>query len=110
MKFKINFYLFLLCLIIVFTGHLGCRKHDIRSVTIKVPAMSGSEEAQLVQNAFMQFGATGGVISVHADPVNQEVRITYDSMLIAHKNLEHAIADIGFDANDIPAKTKHAAE
>jgi hypothetical protein len=37
------------------------------------------------------------------------VSVTYDSMVIARKNIEGAIADAGFAANDIPADAKAAA-
>ncbi|MBA4388601.1 MAG: hypothetical protein C0404_11510 [Verrucomicrobia bacterium] len=35
--------------------------------------------------------------------LDRKVIIKYDSLSIAHKNMEHAIADAGFAANSIPA-------
>ena len=37
------------------------------------------------------------------DPVTRTVRVRYDSLKLSVKNLEFAIAKVGFAANEIPA-------
>ena len=84
---------------------VSCRTKDIRTVAIRVPEMKNQSCAQIVGEAVAR---QQGVLRerVELDPVNRVVRVTYDSMQLAIKNIEHAIADAGFQANDIPANPK----
>ncbi|MGI6086712.1 MAG: heavy-metal-associated domain-containing protein [Kiritimatiellia bacterium] len=83
----------------------GCRKHDLRTVEIRVPDMKDQESARIIQDAFIRHI---GVKTVQPDISAGIVRVTYNSMQIARKNLEFIIANAGFAANDIPAKTNVA--
>lgn len=84
---------------------IGCRKHDMRTVEIRVPDMKDQESARIIQDAFIRHI---GVKTVQPDISAGIVRVTYNSMQIARKNLEFIIANAGFAANDIPAKTNVA--
>ncbi len=84
----------------------GCRKQDMRTVTIQVPGLKDQECARIVQDAFIRYP---GIKTVQPDIAARTVRVTYNSMVIARKNLEFIIANAGFDANDIPANTNAAA-
>jgi hypothetical protein len=80
----------------------GCRLTDIRTVVIQTPGIRNEACAQRVRQALAQlrvvdpgklvFNFTAGTVSV-----------TYDSMLLARKNIELAINQAGFDANELPA-------
>ncbi len=77
----------------------ACRQRDIRTVTIDVPQMRGEECARIV------YGVLANLNGVQADSLDMEpgaVTVTYDSMRLALKNLEHALAAAGFQANEIP--------
>ena len=78
----------------------GCRRHDIRTTVIAVPDMKNAACAQVIQNAFM---SQPGILTIRPDLKQHALEITYDSMVIARKNLEFTIASAGFRANDIPA-------
>ncbi len=80
----------------------GCRKNDIRTVTIKVPELKNAACARLIQDAFMQ---QTGIFSMTPDFQERQITIKYNSMEIALKNLEYTIAGAGFAANSIPANT-----
>lgn len=84
----------------------SCRKQDIRSVVINVPGMKNAACAKVIQDAFMR---QPGIVSVRPDFQKREVAITYNSMVIAIKNLEFTIAGAGFDANDTEADTNAVA-
>lgn len=84
----------------------GCRKQDMRTVTVKVPGLKNQECARIIQDAFIRYP---GIKTVQPDVAAREVRVTYNSMVIAIKNIEFIIAQAGFDANDIPANTNAAA-
>ncbi len=84
----------------------GCRKQDLRTVTIQVPALKNQECARIIQDAFIRHP---GIKTVQPDVAARTVRVTYNSMVIARKNLEFIIANAGFDANDDPANTNAAA-
>ncbi len=84
----------------------GCRQQDLRTVAVKVPAMHNAACARLIQDAFMR---QPGIKSVRPDVDRREVAVTYDSMVIAIKNIEYTIAGAGFDANAIAADPQAAA-
>lgn len=85
----------------VLAAGAGCRKQDIRTVNIRVPRATGDVCRELVSNSVVRLD---GVMSESIRFEEGAVLVTYDSMKIARKNIEYAIAGAGFDANDIPAK------
>jgi len=85
---------------------VACRKQDIRVAVIKTPGVKNQACAKIIQDSFMR---QPGIVSVRPDFQKSETTITYNSMVIARKNLEYTIAAAGFDANDIPAQTNAVA-
>ncbi len=90
-----------LCVFLAFTGG-ACRRHDIRTVDIRTPGIRCADCAALARRAIL------GLDGVRRDDLVIDVetgitRVTYDSLRLALKNLEHALNDAGFDANDMPA-------
>ena len=90
------------CLLLLGLLAVSCRCEDIRTVTIQVPGMKSPRCIERVVDAVArQQGVQRDKII--PDPVARNVVVTYDSMQLAVKNIEHAIADTGFQANEIPA-------
>jgi len=89
-----------LLLSVVFSS---CRQSDVRAAEIKVPAMKNQACAQIIVNAIgRQVGVQPNGISV--DFGARMVLVRYDSLVTARKNLEFAVAEAGFQANEVPAK------
>ncbi len=79
---------------------ISCRIRDVRTVVIDVPRLRGEECAHRLHRLLL------GVDGVDHGALRLEpgrITVTYDSMKLALKNLEYAIAAAGFDANEIPA-------
>lgn len=85
----------------------GCRKQDVRTVTINTPGMKDNECARIIQDAFMRYP---GIKTAHPDVEKRQVKVSYNSMVIAIKNIEFIIANAGFQANEIPANTNVAVK
>lgn len=84
----------------------SCRVQDTRQVVIKVPGLKNPACARIIQDAFMH---QPGIIKVGADYQKSEILVTYNSMVIALKNIECIIAASGFDANDTRAEADAVA-
>lgn len=87
----------------------GCRVSDVRELTVKVPALAGEEDVQRIRKALAPLGGVNKE-QVVFDVKERKVVVTYDSMVIANKNIEIAIAEAGYDANGIPAIRAAAAK
>lgn len=97
----------------------GCRRTDVRDFEIKVPELTQKNSAGIV-NALMAYEGVLDVAkreknSITVDTVSKTVKVRYDSMKVAKKNLEMAIALAGFEANGVTpesvgAKRASAAE
>lgn len=103
MKSMKRFVLILLSLCLCLTG---CRQRDEREMTVKLPGVSTDADRAAVRGALRPFG---GVVhdSLVFDEAAHTLRLRYDSMQVAHKNIEIAIAEAGFDANEIKALKKN---
>jgi hypothetical protein len=84
----------------------SCRQKDMREVVIKVPGLKNQACAKVIQDAFMR---QPGIESIRPDFQKHEIAFTYNSMVIAIKNIEFTIAEAGFNANDIRARTNAIA-
>ncbi|MDA3799834.1 MAG: heavy metal-associated domain-containing protein [Kiritimatiellae bacterium] len=81
---------------------VSCRQHDYRTVKVKVPQMHNADCANIVgQSLTGKVGIDPETISI--DLNDKTVKVTYDSMETALKNIEFFIADTGFKAGPIPA-------
>ena len=90
----------------------GCRRTDVLAFAIDVPQATAAD-VPAITAALRPYG---GVIasSIAFDDAAHRLTLRYDSMQIAKKNIEMAIAQIGFTANgvtpeSIGAKSKAAA-
>lgn len=84
----------------------SCRQQDVREVVVKTPGLKNQACAKIIQDAFMH---QPGIVSIRPDFQKHEIAVTYNSMVIALKNIEFTIAAAGFDANDIRAQTNALA-
>lgn len=77
----------------------GCRRTDVRDFSVSVPGLTEAD-VPLVKSALAPYG---GVVktSIRFDAAAQRVTLQYDSMQIAQKNIEMAIAKAGFTANGV---------
>lgn len=80
----------------------GCRVSDVRPFVIRVPAMASDEDVARIRKALAPLNGVNEEQAVFDVP-GRTVKLTYDSMVVAHKNIEIAIAEAGYDANGIPA-------
>ena len=78
---------------------------DPREVEVKVPGMATEADVEKVRAALAPFGGINKEDTKY-DVNKRIVTVHYDSMVIAHKNIEIAIAEAGYDANGIPAIKK----
>lgn len=78
---------------------VGCRRTDVRAFAVAVPDMT---EADLpaVTAALAPYGGVNKA-SLSFDAATRTLHLTYDSMQIAKKNIEMAIAKTGFAANGV---------
>jgi hypothetical protein len=87
---------------------VGCRKQDIRTVTVSVPDMKNRACAKVIVDALSrQMGVKTPALRCDMD--SRTVEVSYDSLFVAKKNIEFTIADVGFSANEVPANTNAAA-
>lgn len=96
MKFMVS--LFMLCVVLM----SGCRVSDVREFTIRVPAMAGEEDVARIRKALAPLSGVNEEQGVF-DVQKHTITLTFDSMVVAHKNIEIAIAEAGYDANEITA-------
>jgi len=77
----------------------GCRRTDVRDFAVDVPQATQADAKAIVA----ALAPYGGVVkeSVAFDAANHRVTLKYDSMQIAKKNIEMAIAGAGFTANGV---------
>jgi hypothetical protein len=83
----------------------GCRRTDVRDFEIKVPELTRANAAMYV-NALMAYDGIKDVAkldknSIVIDETTRTIKVKYDSMKVAKKNLEMAIALAGFEANGV---------
>jgi copper chaperone CopZ len=80
----------------------GCRETDVREMTIQVPGMAADADVQRIRKALAPLNGVNREQAVF-DVKDKKIVLTYDSMVIAKKNIEIAIAEAGYDANAIAA-------
>lgn len=90
-----HFALILFCMIAM----LGCRRTDVRDFTISIPDMTPGDHAA-VTGALAMYGGVDKSSYVFDDTAHT-LTLKYDSMQVAKKNLELAIAKAGFAANGV---------
>lgn len=100
--------LVLLSFVSLLMAGVSCRQHDFRTVVVNVPEMRNKACVNAIAK---RLGTSPGLHknSVKFDITNRKIRVTYDSLLTADKNIEFLIAKAGFSANGIPADKKAQA-
>lgn len=94
-----------LYLVFAFAGLLftsSCREADVRSMTVNVPGLASDSDVQRIRKALAPLNGVNKEQAVF-DVQGKKIVLTYDSMVIAKKNIEIAIAEAGYDANGISA-------
>ncbi len=99
MKQFLTFWIFL----VLFAA--GCRVSDVREVVVKVPAMASESDVRIVRAALEKLGGIDKE-KTRYDVNTHTIVVVYESMVVAHKNIEIAIAEAGYDANDVRAIKK----
>ena len=78
---------------------LGCRRTDVRDFEVLIPALSAENEAAIRQSLSGFAGIDKA--SLKFDRQSRKLALRYDSMQLAKKNIEMAIAKAGFEANGV---------
>ncbi len=86
----------------------ACNRPVVRTVDIAVPQLRTPVAATLVKETLAPFDA-GMILEVETDTERHMARVRYDSTRLAIKNIEHAIAGGGFDANGLPGDAARRA-
>ena len=82
----------------------GCRVSDIREMTVALPGLAGEADQAKITQAIESLPGIQKE-SLRFDLQAKTLTLRYDSMQVAHKNVEIAIAEAGYDANGIRAIT-----
>lgn len=77
----------------------GCRRTDVRDFTIDIPKATQADLPALVAALAPYGGVQKETLSF--DAAGHKLTLKYDSMQIAKKNIEMAIAKAGFTANGV---------
>lgn len=77
----------------------GCRRTDVREFEVSIPALQPANEAAIRQS-LARFGGVDKS-SLKFDHAAKKLFMRYDSMQLAKKNIEMAIAKAGFEANGV---------
>ena len=77
----------------------GCRRTDVRDFAIETPEATQADMAAIAA-ALAPYGGVDKS-SIAFDASARRVTLKYDSMQIAKKNIEMAIAQAGFTANGV---------
>jgi len=86
-------------LVVVGVCILGCRRTDVRDFEVSIPALTAENESAIRQS----LSGFGGVekSSLKFDHQAKKLALRYDSMQLAKKNIEMAIAKAGYAANGV---------
>ena len=78
---------------------VGCRRTDVRDFEVSIPKMTAENELAIRQS-LANFGGVEKT-SLKFDQKTKKLTLRYDSMQLAKKNIEMAIAKAGFEANGV---------
>lgn len=90
------------CLIIVLIFvnilNISCYRNEMRSLEIHVPAMAGEVCKKVIMKQFLPLRGLEQD-SIIFDYDKRMISLSYNSLEISSKNLEHAVAKAGFDVH-----------
>lgn len=100
-KFSVGFFrmMMLAALMALCMLETGCRRTDVRDFEVSIPALTVENEA-VVRQALARFGGVDKA-SMKFDHKAKKLVLKYDSMQLAKKNIELAIAKAGLEANGV---------
>jgi len=100
-KFSVGFFrmMMLAALMALCMLESGCRRTDVRDFEVSIPALTVENEA-VVRQALARFGGVDKA-SMKFDHKAKKLVLKYDSMQLAKKNIELAIAKAGLEANGV---------
>ncbi len=100
-KFSVGFFRMMVIVAIMLLCMLetGCRRTDVRDFEVSIPALTVENEA-VVRQALARFGGVDKA-SMKFDHKAKKLVLKYDSMQLAKKNIELAIAKAGLEANGV---------
>jgi hypothetical protein len=100
-KFSVGFFrmMMLVTLMALCMLESGCRRTDVRDFEVSIPALKVENEA-VVRQALARFGGVDKA-SMKFDFKTKTLVLKYDSMQLAKKNIELAIAKAGLEANGV---------
>ena len=78
---------------------VGCRRTDVREFEVNIPSLTAEAEPAIRQSLSSFAGVEKA--SLRFDHQAKKLTLRYDSMQLAKKNIEMAIAKAGFTANGI---------
>ena len=85
---------------------VSCRRNDRRTMLIDVPGMKDTSSEAQVRGILMKIDGIAkdvdGRLRIESNLEDRTVLVTFDSMRLSLKNIEHALADAGYEANDVP--------
>ncbi len=87
----------------------GCRVTDVRELTVNVPGMASDSDVERIRKALSPLNGVNKEQAVF-DVKGHTIKVSYDSMVVATKNIELAIAEAGYDANGITAASARSAK
>lgn len=83
---------------------VGCFRNQTSEITIHVPAMKTRECEFVVKQALAPLAGSGlDMETLKISSADQTVVVSFDNMRMGRRNIEKAIAEAGFSANDLPA-------
>lgn len=94
--------------VLIVCAAAGCRREDLRRVEIRTPGIRSEPCARLAERSLRSLRGVR-LDSLAFDFEAGTMTVEYDSMVVALKNIELALASAGFDANDVPADPEAAA-
>lgn len=80
----------------LFAGN-ACYRNETFEHVFSIPALNSETCTALILNAV---GTQDGVLSATPDLMNQTLHVTFNSRVVALKNIEFAIKDAGFDVDE----------
>ena len=100
-KFSVGFFRMMVIVAIMLLCMLetGCRRTDVRDFEVSIPALTVENEA-VVRQSLARFGGVDKA-SMKFDHKAKKLVLKYDSMQLAKKNIELAIAKAGLEANGV---------
>jgi len=92
------------CLLAVVLCISSCYRPDEITVEVSIPQLAGQADADLIERALKEKNGTNMemVKTVVFDFDKRLVKVTYNAKLTALKNIQHAIAGAGFQADQVP--------